>query len=475
MSLFDSENNRKQHLGIVIVGHVDAGKSTTTGHLLFKLGGMSERELDKLRQEASAQNKDSFSFAFFMDRQKEERERGVTIACTTKEFFTENYHYTIIDAPGHRDFVKNMISGASQADVALLMVPANKGGFETSIQKGDHKTGAVAGQTRQHANLCKLIGVEQLIVAVNKMDDPSVNYSEDRFNEIKGEVEKMIQKAGYKPKKIAFIPMSGFRGENLTEKSENMPWYKGFEVNINPKTKVKGHTLVDALTNVVQVPERATNKALRMPVSGIFKIKGVGDVITGRVEQGELKPGLAVRFIPSGSSGKVFSIEMHHKNVETAYPGDNVGVNIKAIPKDKPPLSGDVMVVVDDKLETGEAPDEVKEFTATVAVQDHPGQLHAANADGKGGFSPGVHIRTSKAPCQMFKINWKMGKKTGNIKDENPKFVEQGDQAEIVFRPMMPLFVETFENCPGLGRIAVMDSNTLRMLGKITSVTYKKN
>jgi elongation factor 1-alpha len=478
MSLFQAESEgegtKKEHLGIVIVGHVDAGKSTTTGHLLFKLGGMTERELEKLRQEASAQGKDSFSYAFFMDKQKEERERGVTIACTTKEFFTKNYHYTIIDAPGHRDFVKNMISGASQADVALLMVPANKGGFETSIQKGDHKTGAVAGQTRQHANLCKLIGVEQIIVAVNKMDDPSVNYSEERFNEIRGEVEKMIQKAGYKPKKVPFIPMSGFRGENLTEVSENMPWYKGFEVNINPKTKVKGHTLVDALNTVVQVPKRETDKALRVPVSGMFKIPGIGDVITGRVEQGTLKPGMVVRFIPSGSSGKVFSIEMHHKTVESASPGDNVGINVKAIPKDKRPMGGDVMVVENDPLEKGEQPGEVEEFTATVAVQDHPGQLQAATADGKGGFTPGVHIRTSKAPCQMYRINWKMGKKTGGIKDENPKFVEQGDQAEIVFRPKMPMFVQTFEECPGLGRIAVMDSNTLRMLGKITSVTYKK-
>ena len=479
MSVFEQESetssDRKEHLGIVIVGHVDAGKSTTTGHLLFKLGGLSERELDKLRQEAAAQGKESFSYAFFMDKQKEERERGVTIACTTKEFFTDKHHYTIIDAPGHRDFVKNMISGASQADVALLMVPANKGGFETSIQKGDHKTGAVAGQTRQHANLCKLIGVEQLIVAVNKMDDPSVNYSEDRFNEIKGEVEKMIQKAGYKPKKVPFIPMSGFKGENLTETTENMPWYKGFEVNINPKTKVKGVTLVDALNNVVQVPKRDIRKPTRVPVSGFFKIKGVGDVITGRVEQGVLRPGMQVKFTPSGSTGKVFSIEMHHKNVQEAFPGDNVGINVKAIPKDKPPMGGDVMHIVDDPLDLDDPPGDVEEFTATVAVQDHPGKLNCSSDDGKGGFTPGVHIRTSKAPCQMYRINWKQSKKTGDVKEENPKFIEQGDQAEIVFRPKMPLYVETFEKCPGLGRIAVMDSNTLRMLGKITNVTYKRD
>jgi len=208
----------KKHIGIVIVGHVDAGKSTTTGRLLFELGGLSERELEKLKKEASELGKDSFLFAFFLDRSKDERTRGVTIVCTTKEFFTDSYHYTIIDAPGHRDFIKNMISGASQADVALLMVPANKGGFEVSIAKGNHKKGEIQGQTRQHARLCHLIGIEQLIVGINKMDDPSVNYSEERYKEIQSEVEKMLTKIGYKTKKIPFIPMSGFKGENLTKK-----------------------------------------------------------------------------------------------------------------------------------------------------------------------------------------------------------------------------------------------------------------
>jgi len=192
----------KKHLGIVIVGHVDAGKSTTTGRLLFELGGMSERELDKLRKEAQELGKDSFLFAFFLDRSKEERARGVTIVCTTREFFTPSWHYTIIDAPGHRDFIKNMISGASQADVALLMVPANKGGFETSIAKGNHKKGEIQGQTRQHARLCHLLGIEQLIVGVNKMDDTSVEFKQDRFEEIKSEVEKMLTKIGYKTKKF---------------------------------------------------------------------------------------------------------------------------------------------------------------------------------------------------------------------------------------------------------------------------------
>merc|ERR1712051_476499 len=236
------------------------GKSTTTGHLMFKLGGLDERTMTKLQAEADAVGKGSFAFAFFMDRSKDERARGVTIARTTKEFFTEKYHYSIIDAPGHRDFIKNMISGAAQADVALLMVPANAGGFETSIAKGNHKKGEVQGQTRQHARLCHLLGIEQVICGINKMDDKSVNWSEDRYKEIKGEVDKMLTKIGYKTKKIPFIPMSGFLGDNLAEPSKNMPWYKGFEVKVK-KEKVKGHTLVDALEKVVRPPKRNDKKA----------------------------------------------------------------------------------------------------------------------------------------------------------------------------------------------------------------------
>ena len=225
-------NEDKKHLGIVICGHVDAGKSTTTGHLLFELGGINDREITKLKAEAESLGKGSFAFAFYMDTCKEERARGVTIQCRTKEFFTDNYHYSIIDAPGHRDFIKNMISGASQADVALLMVPANKGGFEVSIAKGNHKKNQVQGQTRQHARLINLLGIEQVIVGINKMDSSSVKYSEDRYNEIKTEVKKMLDKIGFKTKKIPFIPMSGFLGENLTRKSDKMPWYKGFKVTI---------------------------------------------------------------------------------------------------------------------------------------------------------------------------------------------------------------------------------------------------
>merc|ERR1711965_887076 len=231
----------KTHMSVVICGHVDSGKSTTTGRLLFELGGIPEREIEKLRAEADALGKSSFAFAFYMDRQKEERERGVTISCTTKEFFTDNWHYTIIDAPGHRDFIKNMISGAAQADVALLMVPAD-GNFTTAIQRGNHKQGLVQGQTRQHARLLNLLGVKQIIVGINKMDCDVAKYSEDRYKEIKDEMFNTMTKVGWKKdfltKSVPFLPISGWMGDNLTEKSTNMAWWKGADIENEAGEKI---------------------------------------------------------------------------------------------------------------------------------------------------------------------------------------------------------------------------------------------
>jgi len=468
----------KEHLGLVIVGHVDAGKSTTTGHLLFQLGGVGERDMEKLQKEATACGKGSFAFAFLMDKNKDERARGVTISCTTKEFFTETYHYSIIDAPGHRDFIKNMISGASQADVALLMVPAG-GGFETSIAKGNHKKGEVQGQTRQHARLCHLLGIEQLIVGINKMDLPVVNYSQERYKEIKDEVEGMLTKIGYKTKAIPFIPMSGYLGVNLTDKGkalqeEKMGWWKGWSVS-KKKKKVEGVNLYDALERLVKPPKRDDSKPFRMPVSGVYKIKGVGDVITGRIEQGFICPNDPVGFAPSGVNGKAFTIEMHHKNVPKGVVGDNVGVNVKALPKDNMPKVGDVMYRMCEDEKT--KPRCVKTFSAMVFVQDHPGQLKAATKKGDswiGGFTPTVHVRTAKAPCCLQRIKWKMGKKTGNQKVEDPPYIEAGEQGEVLIAPKMPFVCGPYSECKALGRMAAMDSNSLIMLGKITEVEWKE-
>lgn len=465
----DTNSTAKQHVSIVVCGTVDSGKSTTTGRLIFELGGIPDREMQKLREEADRLGKSSFAFAFYMDRQKEERERGVTIVCTTKEFFTPTKHYTVIDAPGHRDFIKNMITGASQADVALIMIPAD-GNFTVSIAKGNPKAGEVMGQSRQHALLINLLGVKQIIVGINKMDCDLAGYSEARYVEIRDEVALMLEKIGYKKafveKEVPFLPISGYLGDNLIKKSEKMPWWKGMDVCVlgDEKKKVHIETLHDALDLMVQPPARKLDAPMRAPLSGVYKIKGVGDVLTGRVEQGKVSPGDEVVFLPTHTSatpcvGKVFTVEMHHKNVEFAGPGDNVGMNIKGLDKTNMPRVGDIMV-----LKTDTTIGRCKDFTASVQILHHPGEL-------KVGYTPIGFVRTGRAPVKVTKINWKIGKETGNVKQENPLSIKANELAECVFEPTQPFVVDTFKNCEGLGRIAIMEGNTVVMLGKITTVT----
>merc|ERR1712216_315001 len=446
----------KEHLSIVICGHVDSGKSTTTGRLLFELGGIPERELEKLRAEADALGKSSFAFAFYMDRQKEERERGVTISCTTKEFFTDKWHYTIIDAPGHRDFIKNMISGAAQADVALLMVPAD-GNFTTAIQKGDAKAGEIQGQTRQHARILNLLGVKQLVIGVNKMDSDVAKYSEERYNEIRDEMRSMLIRAGW-------------MGDNLLEKSTNMGWWAGQKIKVDSTGEEMLITTVkQCLNDMAQPPKRETDKPMRCPISGIYKIKGVGDVLAGRVEQGLVNPGEDVIFMPTHTTGtpcegKVFTVEMHHKRVDAAKPGDNVGMNIKGLDKNNMPRSGDVMVYKKDGTLKG-----TKSFSCQIQTLDNiPGEL-------KCGYSPIGFVRCGRAACRMTEISWKMGKETGGQKLESPPHLKANEVAQANFEPMTPLVCDTFKNCEGLSRIAFLDGNTVMMLGKVVSTVARED
>lgn len=465
-----SDNSAKPHLSVVICGHVDAGKSTATGHLLFQLGGIKEREMQKLREEAETMGKGSFCYAFYMDKTKEERERGITIVCTTKDFYTPNYHYTIIDAPGHRDFIKNMISGASQADVAVLMVPAD-GGFEVSLAKGDHKSGEVQGQTRQHARLINLLGVKQLIVCVNKMDDKNVNYSETRFNEVRDAIVDTLVRVGWNKafvqQSVPIIPISGWQGDNLFKKSDKMPWWKGVSVKSVDGTTENVETLYDALNQYTKIPKRPNDKPLRMPISGILNITGIGDVVTGKIEQGNVKPGDEVVFLPSHTDknpmqGKVFSCEMHHQSVPEGICGFNVGLCIKGLPKDLKPKIGDIMILKKDT--TLKTP---KRFTVQVQVLDHPGEL-------KPGYCPVVHVRTAKAPCRMTEIKWKMSKETNMQKVENPASFKANDMGCCVFEinPAHPIVVDKFENTEVLGRVAVMEGSSAVFLGKVIDVEY---
>jgi len=429
----------KGHINIVVIGHVDSGKSTTTGHLIYKCGGIDKRTIEKFEKEASEMGKGSFKYAWVLDKLKAERERGITIDISLWKFESPKYYVTIIDAPGHRDFIKNMITGTSQADCAVLVIASPTGEFEAGISKN--------GQTREHALLAYTLGVKQMIVAINKMDDKASNYSESRYNEIKTEVSAYIKKVGYNPEKVAFVPISGWNGDNMLEKSTNMTWYKG-------------PTLLEALDNI-QPPQRPISLALRLPLQDVYKIGGIGTVPVGRVETGVLKPGQVVTFAPANVTTEVKSIEMHHESLPEAIPGDNVGFNVKNVSV-KDIRRG--MVCGDSK---NDPPQETADFTAQVIVLNHPGQIHA-------GYAPVLDCHTAHIACKFTELVGKVDRRTGKIVEENPKFVKSGDAAMVLLIPSKPMCVETFASYAPLGRFAVRDMRQTVAVGVIKQVTKKE-
>jgi len=429
----------KQHINLVVIGHVDSGKSTTTGHLIYKCGGIDKRAIEKFEKEAKEIGKSSFKYAWVLDKLKAERERGITIDIALWKFETPKYHYTIIDAPGHRDFIKNMITGTSQADVAILVVASGQGEFEAGIAKN--------GQTREHALLAFTLGVKQMIVAVNKMDDKSVKYSKDRFEEIKKEVSGFLKKVGYNPKKVPFIPISGWHGDNMLEDSPNMKWHKG-------------GTLINALDSVTP-PTRPTDLALRVPLQDVYKIGGIGTVPVGRVETGILKPGMVVTFAPVQLTTEVKSVEMHHEALTQALPGDNVGFNVKGVSV-KEIRRG--YVAGDSK---NDPPKGAANFTAKVIVLNHPGQIRA-------GYAPVLDCHTAHIACKFAKITEKVDRRTGKSVGENPEFVKSGDAAMVILEPSKPMCVEKYSEYAPLGRFAVRDMRQTVAVGVITDVEKKE-
>jgi elongation factor 1-alpha len=426
----------KQHISLVVIGHVDAGKSTTTGHLIYKLGGIDKRTLEKFEKEAQEKGKGSFKYAWVMDKLKAERERGITIDIALWKFETPKYNYTVIDAPGHRDFIKNMITGTSQADVALLVIASGTGEFEAGIAKN--------GQTREHALLAFTLGVKQMIVGVNKMDDKSVNYSQSRFEEIKTEVSGFLKKIGYNPAVIPFIPISGWNGDNMIEDSPNMSWHKG-------------GTLLNAL-DAVKEPKRPSEKPLRLPLQDVYKIGGIGTVPVGRVETGILKPGMIVTFAPAMVTTEVKSVEMHHETLPQAVPGDNVGFNVKNVSV-KDVKRG--MVCSDSKNDPAK---EAGDFTAQVIILNHPGQIHA-------GYSPVLDCHTAHIACKFAELLKKVDRRSGKELEDAPKAVKSGDAAIVRLIPQKPMTVETFSEYPPLGRFAVRDMRQTVAVGVIKCVT----
>ncbi len=416
----------KPHLNLVFIGHVDHGKSTTIGRLFYDLGLIDERTIEELRKEAEEKGKVGFEFAYVMDRLKEERERGITIDIAYRDFETKKYYFTIIDAPGHQDFVKNMITGASQADAAVLVVAAPEG---------------IMPQTREHSILAKTLGINQMIVLVNKMD--MVNYDKAKFESLREELMKFLQGIGYKPEQIkAIIPGSALKGDNIAKKSENMPWYNG-------------PTLLEAF-DLLEEPERPIDKPLRIPIEKALSIKGVGTVLTGRVESGVLKPGDRIILQPVGLTGEVKSIEMHHQPLNEARPGDNIGFNVKGIGKDDV-KRGDVVGHTDNP------PTVAERFTAQIIVLYHPTAITA-------GYTPVFHIHTAQVACTFDKLLKKIDPRTGQVVEENPQFLKTGDAAVVEIVPTKPVVVEKFQDFPALGRFAVRDMSKTVAVGVVKDV-----
>lgn len=419
----------KEHINVAFIGHIDAGKSTTVGRLLYETGEIPKHVIEKLRKEAEEKGKATFEFAWVMDHLKEERERGITIDVSHRKFQTQKYYITIVDCPGHRDFIKNMITGASQADAAVLVVDV--------VEK-------VQAQTREHVFLARTLGINQLIVLINKMD--RVNYDKKEYEAAKDQVSKLLRMVGYKVEEIPFIPASSYNGENITKKSAKMPWYNG-------------PTLLEAF-DLLKPPQKLVDKPLRIPIQDVYSISGVGTVPVGRVESGVLKVGDKVVFEPAGVSGEVKSIEMHHEPINEAYPGDNIGFNVRGVAK-KDLRRGDVAGHPDNP------PTVAKDFTAQIVVLQHPTAITV-------GYTPVVHAHTAQVACKFVELIKKIDPRTGQTKEEHPQFLKTGDAAVVKLEPLKPLSIEKVKDIPPLGRFAIRDMGMTVGAGMVLDITPKK-
>ena len=421
--------NEKPHMNLAVIGHIDHGKSTTVGRLLFETGAVPAHIIENYRKEAAEKGKASFEFAWVMDNLKEERERGITIDIAHKRFDTEKFYFTVVDCPGHRDFIKNMITGASQADAALLVVAATDGPME---------------QTKEHVFLSKTLGINQLIIGINKID--AVNYDQKKYEEVKQKVSDLIKMVGFNPANIPFIPMSSFNGDNIAKKSEKTPWYSG-------------PTLLEAL-NQLTTPDLPTSLPFRLPVQDVYSISGIGTVPVGRVETGIMKKGMKVAFMPANKDGEVKSIEMHHEEHPEALPGDNVGFNVRGINKGDI-RRGDVCGPVE------HPPSVAEEFTAQIVVLQHPSAITV-------GYTPVFHCHTAQIACTFVELQKKLDPRTGAVKEENPTFLKAGDAAIVKFRPVQPMVIENFKEIPQLGRFAIRDMGSTIAAGMCLSITQKQ-
>ncbi|XP_048133788.1 HBS1-like protein isoform X3 [Rhodamnia argentea] len=439
--LHEAEDGLLSQLNLAIVGHVDSGKSTLSGRLLHLLGQISQKDMHKHEKEAKLQGKGSFAYAWALDESPEERERGITMTVAVAYFDTKRYRVVVLDSPGHKDFVPNMISGATQADAALLVIDASNGSFEAGMDGSK-------GQTKEHAQLIRSFGVDQLIVAVNKMD--VVQYSKDRFDLIKQQLGTFLRSSGFRDSSVLWIPLSAMENQNLVTAPSDirlLSWYKG-------------PYLLDAIDSL-QPPTRNVSKPLVMPICDVIKSPSMGQVSAcGKLEAGALRSGVKVLVMPSGDVGTVRSLERDTRPCAIARAGDNVAVVLQGIDTSHV-ISGGVLCHPD--------------FPITIAKHL---ELKVLVLDGASPILIGsqleFHIHHAKEVARVEKMVSLFDPKTGKVMKKAPRCLLAKQSAVIEVVLQGPVCAEEFSSCKALGRVSLRALGRTLAVGIVTRVIEKE-
>ncbi|XP_022131690.1 HBS1-like protein isoform X3 [Momordica charantia] len=427
----DQAADNLTQLNLAIVGHVDSGKSTLSGRLLHLLGRVSQKEMHKYEKEAKSQGKGSFAYAWALDESAEERERGITMTVGVAYFDSKRYHVVVLDSPGHKDFVPNLISGATQADAAILVIDASVGAFEAGLDSSK-------GQTREHVQLIRSFGVDQIIVAVNKLD--VVKYSKDRYDFIKLQLGTFFRSCGYKDSSLTWIPLSAMANQNLVtapSDAQFLSWYRG-------------PNLLEAIDSL-QPPTRDFSKPLLMPVCDVIKSLSLGQVSAcGKLEAGALQSGSKVLVMPSGDKGTVRTLERNSQACKIARAGDNVTVTLQGVEASSVMAGGvlchpDFPVAVAKHLELKIL---TLEFATPILI----------------GSQLEVHVHHAKEAARVARIVSLIDSKTGKVAKKAPRCLSAKQSAVIEVVLPSPVCVEAFSTSRALGRVF------LRALGRTIAV-----
>ncbi|XP_065839106.1 eukaryotic peptide chain release factor GTP-binding subunit ERF3A-like [Oscarella lobularis] len=422
----------KENLNIIFIGHVDAGKSTIGGHLMYLTGQVDKRTLEKYEKEAKEKNRETWYLSWALDTNLEEREKGKTVEVGRASFDTDTKHFTILDAPGHRSFVPNMISGAQQADIGILVISARKGEFETGFERG--------GQTREHATLAKTAGVKHLVVLINKMDDPTVVWSQERYDECKTKLTPFLKKIGFNPKTdIYYMPVSGLTGANLKEPlAEGLcPWYTGPPFI----------SYLDSLQSLT----RNSEGPLRLPITE--KHKDMGVIILGKVESGVLNRAEPLLLMPNKVEVDALQVLFDDTEVQQATSGKTVKVKLRGVEEED--LSpGFVLCPIG-------APCHVaRRFQAQVVILEHKSIICA-------GYSAVLHVHACVEEVQFEQLLGLIDKKTGEKSKRRPRFVKQDQICVAQLRTAGVICIEPFHSFPQMGRFTLRDEGKTIAVGKV--------